>query len=98
MHSGAEARQRLEQYFTFSQSRAHFLRHSNGRPQPAQRLVGKSSLRRILGIALPRHGLAAPVEEAAVPFQSEAIDNREQMGCRLRRRMDFEAGCGEWSG
>ena len=22
-----------EQYFTFSQSRAHFLRHSNGRPQ-----------------------------------------------------------------
>jgi len=74
---GAEARQRSEQYFTFSQSRAHFLRHANRRPQHAQRLVGKSSLRRILGMALPRHGLAAPVEEAAVPFQGEAIDNPE---------------------
>ena len=88
-HSGAEARQRLEQYFTFPQSRAHFLRHAKGRPQHAQRLVGKSSLRRILGMALPVHRLAAPVEEAAVPFQSEAIDNPEHMDCRLRRPLDF---------
>ena len=29
-----------EQYFTFSQSLAHFLRHSNGRPQRSQTLGG----------------------------------------------------------
>ena len=95
--SGIEARQRFEQCFTFSQSRAHFLRHAKGRPQQAQRLVGRSSLRRILGTLLPGHALSAPVEEAAVAFDREAIDNGEKMGRRLHRRMDFEAGRGEWS-
>lgn len=36
------ARQRSEQYFTFSQSRAHFLRQVNGRPQTGQILLGRS--------------------------------------------------------
>ncbi len=34
--------QRLEQYFTLSQSRAHFLRQVKGRPQVAQIFVGRS--------------------------------------------------------
>jgi hypothetical protein len=29
-----------EQYFTFAQSRAHFLRHSNGNPHASQTLGG----------------------------------------------------------
>ena len=33
-----------EQYLTFSQSRAHFLRHSKGRPQVAQIFGGKPFL------------------------------------------------------
>jgi uncharacterized protein (TIGR03643 family) len=33
--------QRLLQYFTFSQSRAHFLRQVKGRPQVAQTFSGK---------------------------------------------------------
>lgn len=74
-HDVAEARQRFEQYLTFSQSRAHFLRHAKGLPQHAQCLVGKSSLRRILGMALPGYGVAAPIEEAAVAFNSESIDD-----------------------
>ena len=34
-------RHRSEQYSTCSQSRAHFFRHANGRPQAAQTLVGR---------------------------------------------------------
>lgn len=37
-------RQRSEQYFTFSQSRAHFLRHTNGLPQTMHIFSGKSAL------------------------------------------------------
>ena len=33
--------QRLEQYFTFSQSRSHFFRQVKGRSQTGQTLVGK---------------------------------------------------------
>ena len=36
------ARQRSEQYFMFSKSRAHFLRQVNGRPQTGQILLGRS--------------------------------------------------------
>ena len=36
------ARQRSEQYFTFSQSRAHFLHQVNGRPHTAQSFAGLS--------------------------------------------------------
>jgi hypothetical protein len=88
----AVPRQRSEQYLTFSQSRAHFLRHAKGRPQHAQSLVGKSSLRRIRGMALPGHRLAAPVEEAAIRLGLQAIDDLQQMDRRLRGRVDFEAG------
>ena len=35
------ALQRSEQYLTFSQSLAHFLRHSNSNPQRAHTLGGK---------------------------------------------------------
>jgi hypothetical protein len=42
---GGTARQLLEQYFTFSQSRAHFLRHANGRPHMTHVLIGRSALR-----------------------------------------------------
>ena len=34
-------RHRSLQYFTDSQSRAHFFRHTNGRPQVTQTLLGK---------------------------------------------------------
>lgn len=37
-------RQRFEQYLTSSQTFAHFLRHSNGRPQTTQVLIGFGSL------------------------------------------------------
>lgn len=33
--------QRSLQYFTDSQSRSHFFRHTNGRPQVAHTLLGK---------------------------------------------------------
>ena len=34
----------FEQYFTFGQSRSHFLRHSNGRPQQTQIFAGLGGL------------------------------------------------------
>jgi hypothetical protein len=43
-------RHRSEQYFTFSQSRAHFLRQVKGKPQAAQVFVGRSDFLRILGM------------------------------------------------
>jgi len=52
--SGDVRRQRAEQYFTWSQSRAHFLRHANGRSQVAHRLVGSSDfLRMFMAVAAP---------------------------------------------
>jgi hypothetical protein len=45
--AGPARRQRSEQNFTFSQSRSHFLRHVNGKPQCAQILLGKSDFLRI---------------------------------------------------
>ena len=89
---------RREQYLTLSQSRAHFLRHVNGRLQQPQCLVGRSTFWRILPMALPRHGLAAPVEEAAVCLHRETLNNLKDMGCRLLRRMDFQSRRGEWGG
>jgi hypothetical protein len=44
-------RQRLEQNFTPSQSRSHFLRHVKDRPQAAHILFGKSRLLMPFGIA-----------------------------------------------
>ena len=41
---GAWARQAALQYLTWSQSRAHFLRQVNGRPQVAQGLEGRLGL------------------------------------------------------
>ena len=46
----AVPRQWSEQWVTFSQSRAHFLRQVKGRPQITQILVGRSDFLRILGI------------------------------------------------
>jgi hypothetical protein len=42
---------RLEQYFTSGQTRAHFLRQANGRPQRTQTFVGRSAF-----FLIPRHG------------------------------------------
>lgn len=39
-----DARHLSEQYFTSSQTRAHFLRHANGRPQTMHVLVGNVDL------------------------------------------------------
>lgn len=47
----APDRQASEQYFTFSQSFAHFFRQANGRPQVMQSFWGRSDLRRIFGMA-----------------------------------------------
>jgi hypothetical protein len=44
------ARHLSEQYFTSSQTFSHALRHTISRPQAVQILLGKSPLRRILGI------------------------------------------------
>ena len=41
--------QRFEQYFTSAQFFSHFLRHTNGRWQTGQILLGKSALRIIDG-------------------------------------------------
>ncbi len=38
-------RHRSEHIVTFSQSRAHFLRHANGRPQTAHVFSGRFGLR-----------------------------------------------------
>jgi len=46
----AALRHRSEQKRTFSQSRAHFLRHAKGNPQCAQSLDGNSDFLRIFGI------------------------------------------------
>ena len=64
----AFARQRSEQYLTSSQSRAHFLRHANGRPHAAQILVGRSPFLTILGIsaASPHTAPGASAERVRV--------------------------------
>ncbi len=88
----AAPRQRREQYFTFSQSRAHFLRQAKGRPQWAQGLVGRSAFERIFAMALPGHGLAAPVEEAAVGLDRKFVDDGQQVAGRFRGRVDVQPG------
>jgi hypothetical protein len=45
------ARQRSEQYFTSSQTRAHFLRQANGRPQVKQSLLGNVALVKRFGLS-----------------------------------------------
>ena len=47
------ARQRSEQYFTSSQTLAHFFRHAKGRPQLAQVFSGSSAFLRIFAITSP---------------------------------------------
>ena len=90
--------QRAEQYFTFTQSHAHFLRQTKGRPQTTQSLVGRSDLRRIPAMGSPRHGLAAPVEKPAVGIRRELIDNGEQMSSRHSWRMNLQPSRRERSG
>jgi hypothetical protein len=74
---GGVARQRAEQYLTFTQSRAHFLRQTKGRPQTTQSLVGRSVLRRITAMGSPGHRLAAPVKKPAIGIRCELIDDGE---------------------
>lgn len=54
MPLGVPLRQASEQYFTDSQSRAHFLRHSNGRWQTGQVFEGRG-----VGIAATLHASGA---------------------------------------
>jgi hypothetical protein len=82
-------RQRREQYFTFSQSRVHFLRQENGRAQCAQGLVGRSAFERIRGIRLPGYGLAAPVEKSAICFTGKLFGDRQQMAGSSGGRVNF---------
>jgi hypothetical protein len=95
---GYIARQRSEQYFTFTQSRSHFFRQTKDRPQTTQSLVGRSVLRRIRAIGSPRHWLAAPVEKFAVGVRRELIDDGEKMSGRSRGRMNLQPGRRERSG
>ena len=88
--SGA-SRQRSEQDFTFSQSLAHFLRQAKGRLQTGQIFVSRSALRRVPAIGSPGHRLGAPVEEPAVGFCRELIDDSEQMAGRHGGRMDLQS-------
>ena len=88
----ASPRQRPEQYFTFSQSRAHFLRQAKGRPQYTQGLVGSSDFERIFAIELPGHGPASPVEEAAVGLDRQFIDDGQQLAGRCSRCVDVQLG------
>lgn len=55
-------RQRSEQYSTASQTAAHFLRQTNGRPQARQVRVGRSAFFTVLS---PR--LTLPLHRASVP-------------------------------
>jgi hypothetical protein len=55
------------QYFTCSQSRAHFLRQVNGRPQWAQVRTGKFAL------ATPRMGLHAPFDDSRLRNAAAAM-------------------------
>jgi hypothetical protein len=48
------ARHLSEQYFTLSQSRAHFLRHVNGRPHEAHVLVGRFAFAGLKPVAVFR--------------------------------------------
>ena len=91
------ARQRSEQYFTLSQSRAHFLRQAKGRLQTGHVFVARSALRRVRAIGSPGHWLAAPVEEPAVGVRRELIDDGEQMAGRCGGRMDLQPGRREGS-
>ena len=95
---GGAVRQRSEQYFTFTQSRAHFLRQAKGRPHTTQSLVGRSVLRRIPAMGSPRHSLAAPVEKPAVGIRRELIDHGEQMSSRHSWRMNLQPSRRERSG
>jgi hypothetical protein len=47
--AGPARRQRAEQYFTASQSRAHLRRQTNGRRQCAQGLLGRNGFRCMAG-------------------------------------------------
>ena len=83
------SRQRCEQYFTLSQSRAHFLRHAKGRAQVRQSFVGRSALRRILAMASPKNGLAAPVIKTAIGLGPQALQHIQQMAGGDIGRMYF---------
>lgn len=50
---GLPLRQASEQYFTSSQTRSHLRRHTNGRPQTGQRLLGRSRLATVLPLPFP---------------------------------------------
>lgn len=89
---GGAARQRLEQYFTFSQSRAHFLRHAKSRPQTMHVFIGRSALRNVGAIRSPGHRLGAPIEEPAIGVCCEFVDDGEQMAGRGGGKMDFQSG------
>ena len=64
-----------EQYFTFSQSLAHFLRHSNGRPQRSQTLGGNPFF--VLASAVTASGYP-PKEKSSWPLS-------EKQGCQYSR-------------
>jgi hypothetical protein len=98
LDTGRGGRQRSEQYFTFTQSRAHFLRQTKGRPHTTQSLVGRSVLRRIPAMGSPRHRLAAPIEKPAVGIRRELIYNGEQMSRRHSWRMNLQPSRRERSG
>ena len=83
-------RQRCEQYLTFSQSRSHVLRHAKGLPQREHGLVGSRDFNRIFAMGLPRHELAAPVNEAAVGRDRELVDDRQQVARRVFGRVDVQ--------
>jgi len=82
-------RQRAEQNFTLSQSRAHFFRHTNGRRQTTQSLLGRSDFRRIRTIRSPRHRLATPVKETTIVIRRELTNGGKQMAGRCYRSMYF---------
>ena len=90
MDRGGAARQRSEQYLTFSQSRAHFLRQAKGRPQTTHFFIGRSALRRVGAIRSPGHRLGSPVEEPAIGVCREFVDDGEQMAGCCGGTMDFQ--------
>ncbi len=85
-------RQRSEQYFTLSQSRAHFLRQAKGRPHAMHVFVGRSAFRRIRAMKSPGHGLAAPVEEPSIGVRRKSIEDSQQMAGSRGGRMDLQPG------
>lgn len=77
-------RQRREQYLTFAQSRAHFRRHENDKPQTVQIFVGKSRFLRIRSVRQfkrPRQSYSGDAPDLILYYDGVDSNSRLQRIC-----------------